>query len=185
MNDLPAPVGPVISKLWWAATQPDWARLMITERSSPRGARKSMSSTVASWRSLAALRRSARRRLSRASASRSTSKPEAFVEAQAQVLALLELFAQTERHAEQPQRVEFVEGLVDQHASGLQQRLLVVGRSAQIGMVDRHDLRRCVDDDRHAVQAVLQDGVDAAVRDATGGQRPLAGGRSCARDRSV
>ena len=40
-------------------------------------------------------------------------QPEALVEAQAQVLALLELLAQPERHAEQPQRIEFVEGLVD------------------------------------------------------------------------
>ena len=42
------------------------ARVMITDRSNPRGARKSISSTLASWRRLAAFSRRARRRLSRA-----------------------------------------------------------------------------------------------------------------------
>ena len=44
---------------------PAWARLMSTDRSSPRGVRKSMSSTLASWRSLAALSRRAKRQIGR------------------------------------------------------------------------------------------------------------------------
>src|SRR5207244_9981148 len=58
---------------------------------------------------------------------------EPFVKTQAEVLVAFELFTQAEPHAEQAQRVELVERLVDQHGSGLQQRegLLVIAWSAQ------------------------------------------------------
>ncbi len=55
-------------------------------------------------------------------------------------------------------RLEFVESLVDQHGSSLQQRegLLVVGRSAQVGMLDGHHFGGDLDHDRHTVQTVFQ-----------------------------
>ena len=107
---------------------PAWARLMMTERSCPRGARKSRSSTVASCRSLAAFTRNAERRLSRASASRSTNNPKRSSRLSPQVLAAFELLA------------------------------------------------RWVDHQRHTIEPVLQDGVDAAVRDAAGHERAFARG---------
>ncbi len=42
----PHPVGPVTSTLWCSLTHAPWAKPKMTERSRPRGARKSMSSTA-------------------------------------------------------------------------------------------------------------------------------------------
>src|SRR5262249_39206533 len=141
----------------------------MVERSSPRGVRKSISSTVASWRSLAALSRNARRRLSRASASRSTNRPKR--SSKLKPTYWLDSSC-SRRPSAMPsnQRVELVEGLGHQHRSGLQQAVLVVRRPAEVGVLDRHDLEplRLVGD-RHLVEASLQNGIYAAIRSAADG----------------